>query len=451
MPSPPRAISRIRVGRLFGTYDYDLCPGSDGCDVDRVWILYGDNGSGKTTILRTLFHLLAPEDGESHKTAVAGIPFGRFEVEFTSGERVWAERSDDRIIGTFTMGLKLAGKKELRQEFVANEEGVVRKTQPKADLLQSRFLESLGELNVGLFFLSDDRTVRLAGRDRRDMPFASPTFFVDEEEVARMRMRGPGRRVSQEVLEHRAKALLVESVRRAEWWIQSQAVHKSSEGESSVNALYAEILKRVSRLPLDQNPEPKQAVSEIEGLVGRLEKRSRRFAQYGLLPEFTGRDILSVVRGVPRTHLNIVTNVVAPYIESVEKKLDAMAQLQRQIDALITTLNSFFTQKSISFSLRSGFSIVAASGERLSLEMLSSGERHLLLLFCNTLLALDRPSIFIIDEPEISLNIKWQRRLLASLLECAGESPIQYLFATHSFELLARHKNSTIKLIETSA
>jgi predicted ATP-dependent endonuclease of OLD family len=80
--------------------------------------------------------------------------------------------------------------------------------------------------------------------------------------------------------------------------------------------------------------------------------------------------------------------------------------------------------------------------------MLSSGERHLLLLFCNTLIALDRQSIFIIDEPEISLNIKWQRKLLDSLLECAGENPVQYIFATHSFELLAQHKDNTIKLTE---
>jgi len=51
-----------------------------------------------------------------------------------------------------------------------------------------------------------------------------------------------------------------------------------------------------------------------------------------------------------------------------------------------------------------------------------------------------------IDEPEISLNIKWQRRLLPALRECAGQNPVQYLFATHSFEILAQCRDNTIKL-----
>jgi len=135
-------------------------------------------------------------------------------------------------------------------------------------------------------------------------------------------------------------------------------------------------------------------------------------------------------------------------VESVEKKLDAMQRLQTQLDALFTTLNSYFTHKSISFDPRTGIRIVADTGRVLSPNMLSSGERHLLLLFLNTLLALDRPCVFIIDEPEISLNVKWQRRLLSSLLRCAGDSPIQYLFATHSLELLAQHKDNAIKVAE---
>jgi len=78
--------------------------------------------------------------------------------------------------------------------------------------------------------------------------------------------------------------------------------------------------------------------------------------------------------------------------------------------------------------------------------MLSSGERHLLLLFCNSFVAVDRPSILMIDEPELSLNIKWQRKLIYSLLDCIGESPVQYLFATHSMELLAQHRDKVAKL-----
>ncbi|MCJ7639632.1 MAG: CoA-binding protein [Euryarchaeota archaeon] len=94
----------------------------------------------------------------------------------------------------------------------------------------------------------------------------------------------------------------------------------------------------------------------------------------------------------------------------------------------------------------SGMAIITNDGTFLEPAMLSSGERHLFLLFCNSLVAMDRPSILMIDEPEISLNIKWQRRLLNFLLECSGDSPVQYLFSTHSIELLAQHRGQVAKL-----
>ena len=50
------------------------------------------------------------------------------------------------------------------------------------------------------------------------------------------------------------------------------------------------------------------------------------------------------------------------------------------------------------------------------------------------------------DEPEISLNVKWQRRLVRALLDCIRGSRVQLVFATHSIELLAQHKTNVIKL-----
>ena len=80
-------------------------------------------------------------------------------------------------------------------------------------------------------------------------------------------------------------------------------------------------------------------------------------------------------------------------------------------------------------------------------ESLSSGERQLLLLFCYTLLAREKTSIFIIDEPELSLNVKWQRRLIGALRDIVEDTPNQFLFATHSIELIAQHEDSVHRLV----
>ena len=447
MANPIKAIKRIQVRGLFGTYDYDLFPSSLASHPERLLILYGDNGSGKTTILRILFHLLAPEDGKGHKTQVARIPFNRFEVDFTSGERVWAKRNGEHITGTFTMGLRLNGKKESSVELVANEEGVIKAITDEQNIKIKAFLSKLQQLNIGLYLLSDDRTVRLAGKEGREIPFVRPDL-IDDEALFYHDWPTNARIARGKELQIQAQQLLVESIKRAEMWIQSQAVRGAAQGESDVNTLYGAILKRISSLPLKDSQGGERTVPDLENRIEQLETRSKRYAQYGLLPEFSGRDILSIMKEAPTSHITLITNVVVPYVESVEKKLDAMERLQRQIDALVRIVNSFFTRKKLVFEIHAGFDIVNDSGKKLAPHMLSSGERHLLLLFCNTLIALDRQSIFIIDEPEISLNIKWQRKLLASLLECAGENPVQYIFATHSFELLAQHKDNTIKLTE---
>ena len=259
----------------------------------------------------------------------------------------------------------------------------------------------------------------------------------------------PGRIIRRRMradVEQRAQLLLQQSIRRSEMWLQSQAVRGASQGESSVNLLYGEILKRISSLPLSSDVVPQSKIKRLQKRMQKLELRSREFARYGLVPVFQAKNIVSVIKQAPKTHVEVISTVVTPYIESVEKKLEAMESLQRRIDTLVELLNSFYRGKKLSYDVHEGFTISTTEGRSLQPQMLSSGERHLLLLFCNTIQALDKPSLFVIDEPEISLNIKWQRRLLSALLKCAEGQPVQYLLATHSLELLAQYRNNAIRL-----
>ena len=115
-PSKAEAITRIEVEGLFGTYSYTLAPSPLAQSPERLLVLYGDNGSGKTTILTLLFHLLAPDKRAGHKSDVAKIPFSRFAVYFSSakipfsrfavyfssGDRVLAKRPEGKVTGSFT-------------------------------------------------------------------------------------------------------------------------------------------------------------------------------------------------------------------------------------------------------------------------------------------------------------------------------------------------------------
>jgi predicted ATPase len=68
--------------------------------------------------------------------------------------------------------------------------------------------------------------------------------------------------------------------------------------------------------------------------------------------------------------------------------------------------------------------------------MLSSGEKQLLILLSETLLQKEKPAVLIADEPELSLHVLWQERLITSLraLNPSG----QIIVATHSPDIVGR-------------
>lgn len=81
---------------------------------------------------------------------------------------------------------------------------------------------------------------------------------------------------------------------------------------------------------------------------------------------------------------------------------------------------------------------------RHSLSELSSGERHLLSFLTLFIVEGNNRDILMIDEPEISLNIKWQRQLLPLLSELAPES--QIIVASHSPSIAKSNSNYLVEL-----
>lgn len=440
-----RSIRCIRVEKLFGRHDYKLCVPEVEKQSSKILILYGDNGSGKTTILKIAFHLLAPEGGEGHKSTVAPIPFRRFEIELMDGTKVIAERLQSQITGTFTMRVKMPGKKEAKIDFISDENFSVKAASEDPKTPLSQFLSVLRMLKLELYMLSDDRQIHLAGRSQ---DLSGPSIEMEFPNNVFMDLQTRARLVQREGIdpEKIAQYLLLQSMKRAEFWIRRRAMLGSSIGESNVNALYNEILKRLVTLTQAEQIDTTSTKQSIEKRVSKLERDCTAFAKYGLMPKFQGKEILAAVSEAPRSNLGIIANVLNPYLESLEKKLEALADTYRRVDSLISVINRFLTNKTLTFDLHAGLAVTADDNTILTPQMLSSGERHLFLLFCNSLVAVDRPSIMMIDEPEISLNVKWQRTLLSSLLECVGDSPVQYIFATHSIELLAQHRDKVVKL-----
>lgn len=126
-----------------------------------------------------------------------------------------------------------------------------------------------------------------------------------------------------------------------------------------------------------------------------------------------------------------------------------------QITIYLETLNSFFqdSSKEIVFlddtgeicfnTLDKNKNIVSKYND---IKFLSSGERQILILFSYLAFNAHEGKIFIIDEPELSLHIKWQEDFINKLNDL-NSTKTQIILATHSPNIAYKNKLKSVVLM----
>ncbi len=133
---------------------------------------------------------------------------------------------------------------------------------------------------------------------------------------------------------------------------------------------------------------------------------SRRYAESPLLRKVVGR------------------------IDRVEKEIENKMAPQTKLQKLITKM--FSGSKSIDFG-ETSLDVITKNKSVIGLRSLSSGEKHILYILIAVLRA-DFSSI-IVDEPEISMHVDWQKELISAMIKLNPKA--QIIAATHSPEILA--------------
>jgi predicted ATP-dependent endonuclease of OLD family len=119
----------------------------------------------------------------------------------------------------------------------------------------------------------------------------------------------------------------------------------------------------------------------------------------------------------------------------------------------LNALNRFFkdSNKELYFDPSTGrlvFSIVdGQSQEKIGrlITFLSSGERQILILFTFLAFSSNSQSVFIVDEPELSLHPKWQHEFMEAFLGLRPKGT-QLVLATHSPDIVGKHKTACVTL-----
>ena len=126
---------------------------------------------------------------------------------------------------------------------------------------------------------------------------------------------------------------------------------------------------------------------------------------------------------------------------SIVDKLTNEVELYKEIQVFINEYNSFLNyDKKLVINEKGVF----IAPENHSLQKLSSGERHLLTFFATILLLGEEQDFILLDEPEISLDIEWQEKLLSTISKLAPNS--QIIVASHSPSIMGDYFDESVEI-----
>ena len=124
---------------------------------------------------------------------------------------------------------------------------------------------------------------------------------------------------------------------------------------------------------------------------------------------------------------NRIIEVLQSGQEDAAIKAQAISEPKRKFQGMIDSLFSDTGKQRIRSQNDIAFSQL---GERLTPYQLSSGEKQMLVILLTVLIEDNKPYVLFMDEPEISLHIEWQQRLIDLILELNPN--VQIILTTHS-------------------
>ena len=419
-------LESVKVAGLFGVYTHELRfePVDATNPNSAVSLIYGPNGVGKTTLLRMLDSLMTARRprGSGSFDIFRTIPFQKFTVKLSGLDPVTLIRHDDSIPATIEVcyqELTSVANLDLDNRSISTEE-----TDKMRDLM-GRFRDDSEELSFEL--IETARTVDDIGVSDRHLSVAQARLFTSMA----------ADRVSQR------ESL---SNKMARFISDAQVNYREFFNQTSPE-MFPKIIERLAN--------PPRLVPDVELLLARLSSiraRDARTERLGLERDRWDFDQLAVaLRGLSTLESEVASYglaIAGQYIEMLESQVEQRQLIADRLFTFERLINDCYVGKRVAVDPRVGLRIVASNDldQRLDETDLSSGEQHLLYLLVSAVIARRRGTVIAIDEPEMSMHIEWQRKLVQALLECAANAEPQFIFATHSPDLTASYPESLIEL-----
>ena len=439
-------LTRVHVTGLFGLFNHEIRLNSD----ERITIIHGPNGFGKTLVLRMTEALISGKYGLFYE-----VPFKVFTLDTDSGVRLLVEREEIKdheearqLKADIYVGVKRSESevpqywmklRSLRNPKIGDIilSGVALRSPPK-NSMRGEIANSVSEpdwLTAVRSELPKSRLVRTQRLDLIEGLQSTPASGSDAVDYA---VYYAGKWLDAHQADSGEKRKYKPTV---EAYSEDLAAHIQQK-----LAEYAARSQELDRtFPVRLLNRSKTDALDAEALRERLtalEKTRAELTRLGFLDSEQGT-------GLGETSVQAIEtrrDVLSVYVEDMANKLAIFAELASKIQLFTRIINGRFLLKSLSIHREHGFVFTSATGAQLKPSELSSGEQHELVLFYALLFQMNKNELLLIDEPEISLHVAWQEKFLGDLSEVVKLSEIDVVVATHSPEIIGDHWNLTVEL-----
>lgn len=423
-------IQRLQVKGLFGLYDYDIpFP-----QKPAVKILTGPNGYGKTTLLMAVNHLYKGEFWYFHY------------LDFQEISVYIAEQDiEQRIVIKKQLTTISQGISSLERD---NEEKVFDDTDNEV-YEEIVTLYDKEEKEIEHFLVTEEYIQSLIFNARRwlyhDMPSQRDEDLIaigyDAEDDDYMRSRC--KNISLALQEYETKYLPAqrvfnrENVRSTNRPMRLYA-YEIDHVNDEIGRLYhrtqnefAATSQRIDATYISRLIKREECYQREE-LQSKLDALKKRIGAYKELNLFNNMELLDYSLNNEQSYSEF-KKVLSLYVDDMNDKMDRFETLYKKISLYKRVVtNKVLSEKTIDFS-DDGLTVTNVKGRVLdNLHKLSSGEQNLLILYFNLIFKSNSKTILLIDEPENSLHVAWQAKMLEDYVTMAETTGCQIVLATHS-------------------
>ncbi len=442
-------IKEIEIRSLFGYFDHKIPLKED----DRITIIHGPNGVGKTTVLQLISDLFKRQFFSLFVT-----PFDDIVVRFNPKGSLTVIRSKVGTKNSAKLKLTYRVGKE-RTEYTVSLSAQERLRKIPSSVLE-RIIDNIERVSPSEWYdeitgsiMSFDEVIFRYGKflpsDIRESIISIPEEIESLLKQINIEFVETQRLFTRHIDERDEK--VVSRYIRRDVSVELMTVEKYSEDMAS---RIEECQRESGEMGASLDSSFPQRLLELQ--LPEIATEEHIWEEYNSQSEYRDRlmrsGLIAAETPVPLPSEGLAEHerkVLWAYLEDVKKKLQVFDWLLRRVELFRDIVNSRFLYKKFKIDREKGF--IFQSDHDKSIvppRALSSGEQHEIVLTYELLFIARPGSLIFIDEPELSLHVIWKMKFLEDIAKISELADLDFLIATHSPSIINDRRDLMVKLAD---